>query len=263
MLHQSFQNQTHSLPELFRSLWEFFAGPKLAISRQTARMTRALLFGATGLVGGHCLKFLVENPRYERVTTAGRTQVARLGGKHTHQLLDFESATAFEMLEPADDVFCCLGTTLAKAGSKANFKRVDVDYVVRTAEAAKSQGAAQFLVVSARGANPDSRIFYNRIKGECERALRALGLPALHIFRPSLLLGERAEFRIAERLAMFPARALRPLLVGPLRSVRPVEAELVALSMLRVAALRRQGTHVYEPEQIVALSAAVSRAIGS
>lgn len=216
-------------------------------------MRRATLFGPTGLVGGHCLALLVESPIYERVTTVGRRSVQLESSKHDHRLLDFDAPNAFASLERADDVYCCLGTTIRNAGSRERFRKVDFDYVVAAGSYTKSHGAARFLVVSALGADPRSSVFYNRVKGETEEALKALGLPELHIFRPSLLLGERVEFRLGERLAAVPARAFSPLLLGPLRKYRPIEAEVVARAMLEVATTGRPGTHVYESDRIAEL----------
>ena len=182
--------------------------------------------------------------------------------QHVHRVLDFERLDPFDSLERADDVFCCLGTTIDKAGSRAEFRKVDFDYVVRAGKFAKKAGAAQFLVVSALGANPESALFYNRIKGETEAALRALGLPALHVFRPSLLLGKRDEVRVGERLATLPLRAVGPLMLGPLRRYRAIDANVVARVMLCVAERELSGMHIYESERIVELSRELTREVG-
>jgi uncharacterized protein YbjT (DUF2867 family) len=225
-------------------------------------VTRALLFGATGLVGGHCLDALIKSPRYERVVTVGRREIERRGNKHVHRVLDFARLDPFDSLERADDVFCCLGTTIEKAGSRAEFRKVDFDYVLRAGKFAKKTGAAQFLVVSAIGANPESALFYNRIKGETEAALRALELPALHVFRPSVLLGSRQEFRLGERLVKLPLLAFGPLMLGPLRRYRLIEADVVARVMLCVAARGQRGVHIYESERIAALSRELQPEVG-
>jgi uncharacterized protein YbjT (DUF2867 family) len=225
-------------------------------------VTRALLFGATGLIGGHCLDALLRSPRYERIVTVGRREIERRGIKHVHRVLDFERLDPFDSLERADDVFCCLGTTIDKAGSRAEFRKVDFDDVVRAGKFAKKAGAAQFLVVSALGANPESTLFYTRIKGETEAALRALGLPALHVFRPSVLFGRRDEFRLGERLAKLPLRAVGPLMLGPLRRFRAIDANVVARVMLCVAAREQSGMHIYESERIVELSRELGTEVG-
>jgi uncharacterized protein YbjT (DUF2867 family) len=131
--------------------------------------------------------------------------------------------------------FCCLGTTIKKAGSEAAFYRVDHDYPLAFGRACKAAGVRKLLVVTALGADPKSAIFYNRVKGELERDLEALGLPELHVLRPSLLLGERAERRPAEALAMALAKPIGALLVGPFAKYRAIPGESVARRMLALA----------------------------
>jgi uncharacterized protein YbjT (DUF2867 family) len=139
---------------------------------------------------------------------------------------------------------------MKQAGSKEAFRRVDRDYPFQAAQLARGPGATQFLLVSAVGADPRSRIFYNRVKGEVEAALRSVGFESLSIFRPSLLTGERAEERRGEVLGEAVLNAVRPLLVGPLRRLRPTPARAVAAAMAVVAAERPKGVHVFEPEAI-------------
>ena len=160
----------------------------------------ALLLGATGLVGGHVLDLLLASPRYSRVRVLGRRRLARTDAKLDSQEIDFDRLARHAELFRVDDVFCCLGTTIAKAGSQEAFRRVDLSYVVEAASLASEAGAEQFLVVSAVGADPDSRVFYNRVKGEMEAGVKRLPFRAVWILRPSLLLGEREEFRLGEKV---------------------------------------------------------------
>jgi uncharacterized protein YbjT (DUF2867 family) len=213
-------------------------------------MPTALLLGATGLVGSHLLPLLIANGRWARVVTLGRRPMAPAGAGHAHHVLDFAHLAERPDLFACDDVFCCLGTTMKQAGSKEAFRRVDRDYPFQAAQLARGQGATQFLLVSAVGADPRSRIFYNRVKGEVEAALRSVGFESLSIFRPSLLTGERAEERRGEVLGEAVLNAVRPLLVGPLRRLRPTPARAVAAAMAVVAAERPKGVHVFEPEAI-------------
>src|SRR5690606_24320068 len=122
-----------------------------------------------------------------------------------------------------DDVFCCLGTTIKKAGSQNAFRRVDYDYPVALGKLAKSAGAKRFLVISAMGADARSNIFYSRVKGQMEEALKKMEFPALHIFQPSLLLGKRDEFRLGEKAASVLAPAISPLLRGKMKKYKPIE----------------------------------------
>lgn len=154
-------------------------------------------------------------------------------------------------------VFCCLGTTRAKAGSERAFRRVDYEYPLALAEIAASMNAEAFLVVSSLGADPNSKLFYSRVKGELERDLEKLSLRALRIFRPSLLLGARAERRAGERLAIALARPLSALLHGPLEKYRPIAADGVARAMLEVALNPPADRHsVYESSRIAEIAGA-------
>ena len=203
----------------------------------------ALLAGASGLVGGHCLRLLLAEPTYGRVIALGRRALPLQHPKLEQKLVDF--AHIADLVPRADDVYCCLGTTIKKAGSQAAFRRVDHDYVVALAQAAKQAGARRFLLVSALGANPRSRIFYSRVKGEVERDVSAVPFTAVHIFRPSLLLGERGASRPFERLAFPLFKALTPLLVGPMRPYRAIAAETVARAMIRAALSDATGVSVH------------------
>jgi uncharacterized protein YbjT (DUF2867 family) len=151
-----------------------------------------------------------------------------------HQV-DFDELDRHGDLFAVDDLFCCLGTTIRKAGSQEAFRRVDLEYPLQAAHLGRAAGARQFILVSALGADPSSRVFYNRVKGEVEAALAGVGYPRLVIFRPSLLLGDRDEVRPGERVAEWIMKPLGPLMRGPLRRYRPVEAAWVARAMVRRA----------------------------
>jgi uncharacterized protein YbjT (DUF2867 family) len=152
-----------------------------------------------------------------------------------------------------DDVFCCLGTTIRSAGSQEAFRKVDVDYPVKAARLAAEAGADQFLVVSALGADADSRIFYNRMKGVMESQVRRFPLKAIWVLRPALLLGDRDETRVGEQIAEIVLRPLSPLLLGPLRRFRPVAARAVAMAMVTLAAQDGTGG-IIESDEIDAIA---------
>ncbi|ADO72428.1 oxidoreductase [Stigmatella aurantiaca] len=192
----------------------------------------ALVAGASGLVGGHLLDALLENPLYQQVYSLGRRPLPKQHPRLTQRTVDFGRLDE-EPLAPAEDAFCCLGTTLQKAGSQEAFRAVDHHAVLNFAKAARRAGVRRFLVVTAMGANAHSRIFYNRVKGEVEEALAAQGFESLIIARPSLLLGERSEHRAGERVATVVATVLRPLL-RPLAS-RPIEGRTVARALVALA----------------------------
>ena len=212
----------------------------------------ALVSGASGLVGGHLLPLLLADAAYERVITLARRQVDTRHVKLDQRVLDLGALDAVADPPHVDDAFCCIGTTIKKAGSQEAFRRVDYDYVLAFARAAQRAGARQFLLVTALGADPASRIFYSRVKGEIEQAVRGLPFQGIHIFRPSFLMGERAEARLAERIGVPVARVVAPLLIGPLRRYRPIKAADVARAMLQVAKEAPRGPNVFEYDGIIA-----------
>ncbi len=219
----------------------------------------ALVVGSSGLVGSALVRHLFHTPEYWHVTTLVRRPQPIANPKLEQVVVDFDRLEEHAERFQVDDVFCCLGTTIRKAGSREAFRKVDYEYPLRVAELCREAGARQFLMITALGANPHSRIFYNQVKGEVEQAVRGVGLPALHIFRPSLLLGHRTELRPGEAAAALLSRPLRPLMLGPLRRYRPVEAEVVARAMVAVALRDEAGAHVHESEEIARLGAVSGR----
>jgi uncharacterized protein YbjT (DUF2867 family) len=215
----------------------------------------ALVAGASGLVGGHLLDMLLGSPLYREVCSIGRRSLPQQHPKLTQRTVDF-SRLESEALPPADDAFCCLGTTIKKAGSQEAFRAVDHDAVLAFAKAARKAGARRFLLISALGADPHSRIFYNRVKGEIEEDLKGVGFESLIILRPSLLLGDRAESRPGERAAVMVSKVLGPLL-RPF-SGRPIEARTVARAMLALARDAASGTRVALSGELHGLGAGLS-----
>lgn len=197
--------------------------------------------GGTGLVGRRLLELMQAAPEYGRIVALTRRPNENSDAKVQWQTADFgDVAGGLADLRGADavplDVFCCLGTTIAAAGSRDAFRQVDFEYVVGLARWAAAVGARRFLVISALGADPTSRVFYNRVKGEMEVAVGRIGLASLVILRPSLLDGARAQVRPGERLALRLTRPIRGMLPKSLRPVRDVE---VAAAMLWAARQER------------------------
>ncbi len=221
-----------------------------------AGSARALLLGATGLVGGNVLDLLLDDPAYGRVVVLGRRPVDREHPRLAQHVADLGRVDDHAAHFAVDDVFCCLGTTIRKAGSQEAFRRVDHDYVVDAARVAAGAGARRYLLVTAAGAGRGSRFFYSRVKGDAEEGVRAQPFEGVVILRPSLILGPRAERRPSEALAQRVAPALAPLLVGPLRRYRAVEARAVARAMVRLAKERPRGVRVVESEEIQKLGGA-------
>ena len=210
----------------------------------------ALVAGASGLVGSHVLQLLLEDPAYARVTVLARRELPLSHKKLEQQVVTFDRLAQIADFPRVHDVFCCLGTTMKQAGSPDAFRKVDYTYVVELARVAVRHRASQFLVVTAVGADPASRILYSRVKGEAEEALRRLQFESIQIFRPSLVVGARAQGRPAERVARLLSLLVAWAFVGPLSRYRPIKAEALARAMVQVAREAPRGTHVYESKEI-------------
>ena len=200
-----------------------------------------LLAGATGLTGEHLLDRLLNEPTISRVLAPSRRPLA----EHPHLENPVGDAAAFlpQLNGRVDIAYCCLGTTIKQAGSEAAFRAVDLDMVVAFAKRAREMGARHLIVISAIGADPKSSVFYNRVKGEMEQALRAQDWPQLTICRPSLLLGERSEPRLGEQLAA-PFSKLIP------GKYRGIEACQLARAMWRLALEEQDGVRVIESDEL-------------
>lgn len=217
-------------------------------------MQNALIAGATGLVGKHLLFVLLNSNEYHKVYVLTRRPLEKRHPKLEEVLMDFDRLSE-QQLPAVDDVFCCLGTTMKKAGSKEAFRKVDFLYPYTLAQNALEQGAKQYMLVSAMGANRRSFFFYKRVKGEVEEGISKLsGYKTIGIFRPSLLLGEREEKRTGEAVAKKLMRFIKPLMVGPLRKYRGIHARTVANGMLKVAQQPSRGVQLYESEEIKPLA---------
>jgi len=212
----------------------------------------ALIAGASGLVGQALTELLLEAPEYREVIVLVRKPVERWQ-HHTglrQVIVDYEHLEQQRHELQADDIYCCLGTTIRQAKTQENMYRIDVTYPLELARIACEEGATQFLVVSAMGADSHSRVFYSRIKGEMEQQLAQIGYESLSIVRPSLLLGKRREFRLGERTGAILARGLAPLFIGPMNKYKAISAEIVAEGMYRIAQRKPQGTVVYLSNQL-------------
>jgi len=203
----------------------------------------ALIAGASGLTGGYLLNLLLESHEYSNVIAYVRKSSGLTHPKLKEMVVDWEA-----LQEPvaAEDVFCCLGTTIKKAGSQEAFRRVDYDYPLQLAQIQYRGGSQQFLLVSAMGADAKSAIFYSRVKGELENALQSIGYKSLHIFRPSFIAGPRKESRPGEKIGLAIFSLLSPLFIGPLKKYAPIQAEHIARAMLRTAQKNEPGMRLYD-----------------
>lgn len=203
----------------------------------------ALIAGASGLTGGYLLNLLLESPAYSLVIAYVRKSSGITHPKLKEIVVNWET-----LQEPvvADDIFCCLGTTIKKAGSQEAFRKVDFQYPLQLAQIQFRGGSQQFMLVSAIGADSKSSIFYSRVKGELENALQAIGYKSVHIFRPSFIAGPRKESRPGERIGLAIFSFVAPLFIGPLKKYAPIHAEHIAQAMMRIAQKNEPGIHVYD-----------------
>jgi uncharacterized protein YbjT (DUF2867 family) len=211
---------------------------------------KALLLGATGLIGNHLLGLLLQDDTYTTVRIIVRNPIAMQHAKLEQVKVDYNYLQYYKDSFSVDDVFCCLGTTIKKAGSQEAFYKVDATYPFEAARLAKQQGAKQYLIVTALGANKNSGVFYNRVKGEVEEKIAGLQFPSLHIFRPSLLLGERNETRTGEAIAQKIMPLFNFLMIGGLKKYKAIAGNKVARAMLKVARENIPGHHIYLSDQL-------------
>lgn len=208
-----------------------------------------LLVGATGLVGRECLRLLLSDQAIARIEVVARRALSpdvRSPKLSTH-IIDFDHLNEYDELFTVDAIICALGTTIRQAGSRTRFRTIDLEYPLDFARLGRRRGCSHFLVVSSLGANPKSRIFYNRVKGELEAGLRELDYPCLTIVRPSLLLGPRAEQRLGEEVAKRVSKWLGPLVPRPFK---PVEAHTVAIALVRAAKTPCSGVRIIESSEL-------------
>ena len=210
----------------------------------------ALIAGASGLVGSYCLRLLLQSERYAKVIAIGRSALPMQHPKLDQLIVDFNRLDNYRHSLIADDIYCCLGTTIKQAGSRDNFYQVDFTYVKKLAAITSANFASQFLVVSSLGANAQSPIFYSKVKGQMEEAVKPMPFLAVHIFQPSLLVGPRQQKRPGERLAQLILPRLNFLFLGPLKKYRPVTAENVAKAMLHAAMQDGAGVCLHPSDQI-------------
>lgn len=210
----------------------------------------AIVAGATGLVGSHLSKLLIQSNEFDDITLLVRKgHDLHIDGASVLEV-DYEHLEDFNEYLKTDVVFCCLGTTIKKAGSKANFRTVDFEYPLNLAKLSLRNGSKQFNIITANGANSKSFFFYNRVKGDVEKAIAELSFQNVNIFRPSLLLGERNEKRVGENVGAAIANVVNPLLVGKLKKHQAVKGDVVARSMLRVSLKDLSGVQIIQSDDI-------------
>lgn len=209
----------------------------------TSDKRTALVVGGSGLVGKEVISELIASEKYTEVVTLTRKPLDFTHPKLSSIIFNFDHPDASVVC--GDDIFCCLGTTMKKAGSKEAFYRVDYTYPIEIAQLGHQNGAKRFAIVTAMGADSGSMFYYNRVKGDVEATLKKIGFDALLIFRPSLLVGNRGETRLGEQIGEGLSKILRPLI--PIK-YRSIEARKVAKAMVTITASNVKGTLVYESD---------------
>lgn len=214
-------------------------------------MRSALVVGATGLVGSSLVKLLCESEEYAAVNVLSRRPLDFTHPKLVVKLCEFDQI-ADKDIEFAHEVFCCLGTTMKKAGSKQQFEKVDFEYPLTIAAIAKNRGVGHFIVISAMGANEKALAYYSQVKGKLEAELIKMDFPRLSIVRPSLITGDRQEFRLGETIGDKVLKVLNPILVGPLKKMHSIRATQIALAM-KVIALhgKKQKVAIYLSDELL------------
>lgn len=209
-----------------------------------------LIAGATGLVGRKLLFKLLMDDHISRVIALVRNSTRQRHPKLQELVANFDELENYQHDLKVDTVYCCLGTTMKKAGSRDQFYQVDYKYPLHLAELTLQNGARQYNLVTAMGANKKSIFFYNRVKGEVEEAITKLNFKNINIYRPSILVGERKERRLGEKIGIGIAKLIDPIMIGPLKKYRAIRGEHVAEAMLKVSLMDQQGVQIYSSDQL-------------
>lgn len=216
-----------------------------------------LVAGASGLIGTHTLEVLLADPAVTKVVTLSRTSLRKKHEKLLEICSEFDRLNQIDWrfygIDHVDAALCSLGTTIKKAKSQSEFKKVDYDYVLSFAQLAKGLKAGHFSVISALGADPGSSVFYNKVKGEMEESLKKLSFETLTILRPSLLIGERKEKRPMEAFFIKVSPLLNKTMIGPLKKYRGIEAKKVASHLAESIHSQERGHVVIENNQMLSI----------
>ena len=215
---------------------------------------KAILIGATGLIGHNLLTKLLADNNYGEVLAISRKALRINHPKLKVLIINFDELANYASEINGDVVFCCLGTTIKQTPDLNQYRKIDYQYPLDVANIAFANGATAYHLVSSMGADVKSKLFYSRTKGELERDLQKIPFQTIYIYQPSLLDGDRKENRAAENIFIGLMRLLNPILIGPLKKYRSIKIEKVADAMLIKGTANEIGIHIYESDEIVEIA---------
>lgn len=213
-------------------------------------MKTALIIGSTGLIGSELLNLLLDSNDYLKVITFVKRDTGIKHPKLTQHIIDFDKPETYKELVVGDDFFCTIGTTIKKAGSKEAFRKVDFEYPRQFASFALQNKVKQFLIISSLGADAKSGNFYLKTKGEIQDFLKDCSFENVAVLQPSLLLGNRTEFRLGEKVGAFFMKTFSFLFLGNLKKYKPIEGKTVAKAFFKIAQTNNKGFKIYESDVI-------------
>lgn len=215
---------------------------------------KAIIAGSSGLIGSNLLDILLQEDFYDEVLILVRKELPIQHPKLTQLVVDFDQLESYSSAITGHAIFCCLGTTRHKTPDKIVYRKIDHDYPLILAQLAHKNGIEQYHLVSSIGANKASSTFYIKTKGELEADIQHVGIPALHIYRPSLLTGKRQEKRVEEKIVTVLYKLIEPLLFGALKKYKSIPAVKVASAMYKQSMQTNTGLFIYESDKIKELS---------
>ena len=213
-------------------------------------MKTALIIGSTGLIGSQLLNLLLDSNDYLKVITFVKRDTGIKHPKLTQHIIDFDKPETYKELVVGDDFFCTIGTTIKKAGSKKAFRKVDFEYPRQFAAFALQNKVQKYFIISSLDADANSGNFYLKTKGEIQDFLKDCNFESVTVLQPSLLLGNRTEFRLGEKVGAFFMKTLSFLFFGNLKKYKPIESETVAKALLKIAQTNNKGFKIYESDAI-------------
>lgn len=214
------------------------------------RNKHAIVIGANGLVGSELTKMLIEEEQYHKITLISRRELDIEHEKVESLVIDYRTLHKYWDYFKCDDMFYCLGTTMNKVRKKSDFFKIEHDYCVNIAKISQHNKVKQFIVVSSKGANSNSFMFYPKVKGQIEEALEKVGFESLHIFRPSVLMGKRTEFRFLESISKGFLSVFNFAMIGFLKNIKGMPVNTLAKAMIIAAKENKKGIHIHTNRMI-------------